>query len=490
MKNQHGGVKKRNSYDLSKSDYELFIEMMNSHGATFRLLTDKCKNGIIFVLNILPENSRYVTLDPETGRFSKLVTSLVVKFVITYSANDAEVRGKYTMKPESFLDEARVQQRIFTDSIVGGRQPLCPGISGFCLFDNKNAKEFLKKLSSFSSVDADAKIMIERLLGIVNMTNQLGIGCIEMENIVGSITLGEFNDECDFDDLTGDEIDIFSTLIAQLTRLYLISKKVHLDLHPGNILIQGHNVYIIDFGLLWETTEVGVVQDPRGSRSFNPENVRKEIVEEFPILSSILYANKELTPDQKENIAKGIMVAIETLDKVHLKKEYPFHFKQHGERGQMTSWLDRIKSNSDIMVAAFDKFNKMHAVEDLKLPRTTLERYSRENRLIDLSLEPRNYYVVVADAERAARAQAARAQAARAEEEEEEEEREAALKREEEKRNKHRTDQESEGRERNVFPWLSPGLGGKRKTKKHKKSKKSKKIKKSRKIRNKYKNKN
>ena len=193
------------------------------------------------------------------------------------------------------------------------------------------------------------------------------------------------------------------------------------------------------------------VQDPRGSRLFNPENDRKEIVEEFPILSSILYANKELTPDQKENIAKGIMVACETLDKVHLKKEYHGYFQQHGQRGQMTSWFDSIKSNSDIMVAAFDKFNEMHAVKDLKLSRTTLNRYRRENRLIDLSLEPRNYYVDVADEERI------------------EEER------------KHR---ESES------PWLTSEFGGKRKTKKHKKSKKIKKSRKTRKIRNKYKNKN
>lgn len=97
----------------------------------------------------------------------------------------------------------------------------------------------------------------------------------------------------------------------------------------------------------------------------------------------------------------------------------------------------------------------MHAVKDLKLSRTTLNRYRRENRLIDLSLEPRNYYVDVADEERI----------------EEEREKEERKKREEAER------------------W-SPGLGGKRKTKKHKKSKKIKKSRKTRKIRNKYKNKN
>jgi hypothetical protein len=176
MKNQHGGVKKRFEDDLSKSDYELFIEMMNSDGATFQILTDKCKNGIIFVLNVLEDASRYVTLDPETGRFSKLVTSFVVKLVITYWANDKAFGGKYTMKPESFLGEARVQQHIFTDSIVGGRQPLCPGISGFCLFNNKNAKKFLNKLLSFWSVDDGANEMIQRLLGIVE-TPGVGIGC-------------------------------------------------------------------------------------------------------------------------------------------------------------------------------------------------------------------------------------------------------------------------------------------------------------------------
>lgn len=479
MKNQHGGVKKRFDYDLRKSDYELFIEMMNSDGATFQILTDKCKNGIIFVLDVHEAASRYLTLGP-TGIFNRPVTSFVVKFVITSEEGDEPVGSKYTMKDETFLVEARVQQDIFIDSIVGKRQPLCPGISGFFLFDNANAIAFLTKLLLVPNVDIPEKEMIGKLLKKITASAEddevgpLGIGCIEMENIVGSQTLDEFIVGCNFDSLTQYQINIFATLIAQLIRLYLISKKVHLDLHGGNILINGDNVYIIDFGLLWETTQVGNVTNPTREGSFNTEDDREHFLEIIPLLSSQLSAKTPLTNDEKENIAKGIMVAFENLDKFHLKQEYPFHFDSHGQKGQMTYWFNRIKSNPTILVAAFDKFNKMHAVEDLKLSRATLNGYITENKLIDLSLKPQNYYVDVEAAERAQAQQTAQAV-----------------------RGQQREDRESEdvsSREEPGFsPGFSPGLGGKRKSKKHKKSKKTKKLKKSRKtrkIRNKSKNKN
>ena len=414
MKNQHGGVKKRYHRDSAKSDYELFIEMMNSDGATFQILTHKCKNGIIFVLDVHHYNSRYFTLGP-TGIFNRPVTSFVVKFVITSEEGDELVGSKYTMKEEDFLREAQVQQDIFIGSIVGKRQPLCPGISGFFLFDNANAIAFLTKLLLVPNVDIHAKEMIGKLLKKITASAEdvhvepLGIGCIEMENIVGSQTLGQFIVGCNFDSLTPQQINIFATLIAQLTRLYLISKKVHLDLHEGNILIEGDNVYIIDFGILWETTEVGDVQDPTSAGLFNPEDDRVAFLNKIPLLSTKLSANTSLTDNEKENIAKGIMVAFENLDKFHLKQEFPEHFATYGRRGQMTSWFDSIKSNPEILVAAFDKFNKMHAVEDLKLSRETLNEYITQNRLIDLSLKPENYYVDVKAAERAEAQQTAQA---------------------------------------------------------------------------------
>jgi serine/threonine protein kinase len=471
MNKQHGGVKK---IDPLKSDYELFIEMMNSPEATFQLLTDKCKNGIIFVLHVQPHYSKYVTLGP-TGTFNQHVTSFVVKFVITYSENDVLFGKKFTMTPESFLHEAQIQQDIFIDSIVGKRQPLCPGICGFFLFDHTNAIPFLNKLLSVPSVDVpSAKTMIEKLLRIVqsDRSDELGIGCILMENIDESETLGDFIDGCHFHALTEYEIEIFVTLIAQLIRLYLISKKVHLDLHPGNILIQRENVYIIDFGLLWETTGVGDVRHPTRRGSFNPEIVRNKISQEIPLLSNNLYADAPLTEKEKVLLVKDVMNNMETLDKVHLKQEFPEHFADHGQQGQMTNWWEQIKKNKKILLAAFNKFNEMHAVNDLKLPRGTLISYVREKRLINLSLEPQNYQVDVAAAHDRI----------------EKERRDRDINIERDKKRKKAEEEIEEVRENpTISPWSTPELGGKRKSKKTKKLKKTKKT---RKIRNKSKNKN
>jgi hypothetical protein len=134
MWDSRGGVKKRYP---EKTGITAIINMLIK--GKVQLLSDSSLSGIIFQLNVNNEDSEY--MDLSDGKFVIPVTDYVFK-VACISKNP--IRGSYDFGGRNkkieyegdFLIEAKLQQKIWIESISGGRPSLCPSIVDVLFFDN------------------------------------------------------------------------------------------------------------------------------------------------------------------------------------------------------------------------------------------------------------------------------------------------------------------------------------------------------------------
>lgn len=142
-----------------------------------------------------------------------------------------------------------MQQYIWTKSVSEGREALCPPVVDIILIDsenidtvngNKTIKQFYKKH------------VIP--LGVPNPFIKLGIILMPMVKN-NPITLDEFiNNPTKQIRNRGDMIDVFSTVLSQIMRLFLDIGVINFDLHTKNILVYNegtkknkYNTRLIDF---------------------------------------------------------------------------------------------------------------------------------------------------------------------------------------------------------------------------------------------------
>jgi hypothetical protein len=139
MWNIHGGVKKRYP---EKTGITPIINMLIK--GKVKLLSNSSLSGIIFQLTVDEEDSEY--MDILDGKFVIPVTDYVFK-IAYITKNPTNINYYYNRKFKKaefeldFLNEARLQQKIWMESISGGRPPLCPSIVDLFFFDADEEEE-------------------------------------------------------------------------------------------------------------------------------------------------------------------------------------------------------------------------------------------------------------------------------------------------------------------------------------------------------------
>ena len=121
------------------------LEMI-AKGNLTKLTTDSLK-GFMFKLDVTEEDAQFLDLG-FTRRFNVPVTSYVLKITVLANKNDTRLEPyqnhpKACESKESFFQEARLQQHIWTTNLRGGRSAICPSIANLALFENITAIRLL-----------------------------------------------------------------------------------------------------------------------------------------------------------------------------------------------------------------------------------------------------------------------------------------------------------------------------------------------------------
>ena len=486
MISQRGGLKRINTEKLPN---DVLLDMINSDGATLQFLAHPTSSvgGIIAILNVKPEYSAYTGLDT-TGEFTLVVTSFVIKFVITtpnagnglaayYKENGKEPLRivKSSESNKSFYDEAALQQYIWLETILGRKPPIeiCPSIGSLSLLNNLDAKSFLRNIGR--SKRSNLTDLLENFL---SLSFNPGLGIILMRHVENAVPLSSLID-----------IQDVSILIAQIVRLFLFLKVIHFDLHSQNALFFRVNGYgsistmcqIIDFG------EASLLSDPIQDPYLTIEEKIQILSKIDEFLIKYKYSIEHSDTDKKNFIAhimnyltmwdhnknpkkdKTLILGIDEEGKLDaanqgmveeaLSQQLPGKKRQNIDalydkikatsltkslRYQM-NWYEKVKQDSNVDKILLKAFNLLNEITRTGkgLCRETIESYKEDGLLFDSSIVPtsivsKQYAVETPDA--------------------------------------------------NTYSCSI--MGGKKKYKKSKKNKKSRKFKKTKKIRYKYKNKN
>ena len=243
MHNLHGGAIKKNP---GKHGFVPIRDMLENSTATLELLSDDSSYGFIVELTVHADHSEYTTIDDQP------ITSFILKIVVTSPEKNSilltykDDKPKRTESVSNFVNEAKVQQQIWLQSIQHRNPEICPDVLDVFFFDYTNSKHLIRL---FETVTLDENIkfsMLRYLNNIFNKSNIYGLGLMVMPKVINSITLYSYLSKYPRNSA------VYSNIIAQIVRLFMINGIIHLDLHNDNILINTDNLYceIIDFGII------------------------------------------------------------------------------------------------------------------------------------------------------------------------------------------------------------------------------------------------
>ena len=165
-----GGVIQTN---LDKKDFTAILDML-IHG-TISLLTANSLKGFMIQLDVPEQFSEFKTI--YNGRFTVPVVSYLLKFVIIHDKSTRPLKrplpsltlnnGRSIVKacetPTKFLNEATTQQHIWEESIVGGKEEICPSVANIAFFTGTKTDELLALLLSKSEEGTDLYTVLKYL---------------------------------------------------------------------------------------------------------------------------------------------------------------------------------------------------------------------------------------------------------------------------------------------------------------------------------------
>tara|TARA_B110000483_G_C18203888_1_gene546619 strand:- start:4210 stop:5745 length:1536 start_codon:yes stop_codon:yes gene_type:complete len=262
------------SKDKHKPGFENVLDMIKSDSAEIHTVMYSSLYGFILRLRVNEEHSRYNDL-AESGDFTIPQTDYILKLTIidkyverVLSKNFKDKR-KCTNIKSDFLSEAKVQMDIYAKSIIGGNEPICPGIADVQILSNETRDiiNFLRLLVDKAQDEDVSKICSYLKTHILskNYTDtiktdivpaQLNLGIITMAIIPDPIGIRSFHtwvvDETTYDNATKIEIlqQAYSNAMMQIIVLFYKIGYIHHDLHSGNMIVSKFNskTMIIDFG--------------------------------------------------------------------------------------------------------------------------------------------------------------------------------------------------------------------------------------------------
>lgn len=381
MKIQIGGLKLKNP---SKRGFEAVYDMINSESGRLNLLTYKSLKGFMITLDVNENDSEYLTLNG--NKFTKPVTSFILKFAIITPNNDETLpnykeREKSSESKDSYFEEAKLQQHIWKNSIVGGRPEICPPVANFSLFDNDNSKRLLQFLQLKTS--GTSKEIFDYLLTCVNdnVTNEIGI--IVMPSINRSTTFGDFINLPNRKNFYGKILDdndknkAKACISAQIIRLFINIGVIHFDLHSGNALIyltpeNEIKCLLIDFG---RASNI-MIDTPDDYFKTTEKLLMKGMKEDF--FNSLFQIQDK---KEKKNFILDVLNNIAYID---FKKNQEMFNYTDKNRFQMDWYRDYPKETS-VPEYAFEILKNSIVVEGTKITPDTIKNYERQGVLINFN---------------------------------------------------------------------------------------------------------
>jgi hypothetical protein len=284
---QSGGVV------LNSSVYELNVnhgikpifDMLELKNTKVTLLSATSLNGLLFKVDIGDDIAAYPYLDllPDYQRFSVNVKSFIIKIVVASTqagdklnplifqksniVGDQIAIGKKAVSPKSFEKETRIQDSIWIKSVSGSRPAICPSVAYATILTDDVSDQLLGKLQERLNPNDNfyENVTISYLAHAIYNRQQQSyyphrkLGILLMPTIPNARTFVRFRDD-NPNDPTAPEVvpevvrDVIAHTIAQIARMFIESKIIHLDLHVENVMVykenedDGYKSKIIDFG--------------------------------------------------------------------------------------------------------------------------------------------------------------------------------------------------------------------------------------------------
>jgi len=387
-----GGVKLRHK---ELQGFSPIIKMINSDLAKLDVLTVESLKGFMLKLDVEDNDSEYLGLS-KSNRFEKPITSFILKFAVITPSNDQMLPSynginKNSESNQSYFDEAKLQYSVWKKSIYYGRPAICPAVVNLSFLDNSNANNFcdfmLKKETRRLLNKNVENIFIYFKSLLSDPVNQLGI--ITMPTIEKSQTLLSFSrsliGRSDKDIMIKD---IYGKAAALIARLFLDIGVIHLDLHPGNILVfeKEPNIYepiIIDFGR-------ALIIPEEYTDKLN--ELKIYYYHQMYEINKAIYNPPELKNKPKADFINNVIDEIASIDQQINQAKY-YYSKPHYYQ---MDWIEPfLRGNYQAIV--FDNLYDMTAVDvDRKGSKPlTIKSYELSGLLPNFEQEPEDFYANV-----------------------------------------------------------------------------------------------
>ena len=383
MKQQIGGLRLKNP---SKTGFKPVYDMINS--GTLKYFTVSSLKGFMVTLDVEPEDSEYFNLSSTDDRFITPVTSFILKFAILTPDDNTELpsytdkkgvkRGKSSESQDSYYKEAKLQQHIWIESIIGGRPPICPPVANLSMFDKVESEKLLNFLKGKSiSYTKDLKDIFNYLYDYVTKNANSGIGVIVMPKIENSFTFDDFYHNND----DSNRNQAYIKIASEIARLFIAVGVIHFDLHMGNSLLyyEGNNLkcVLIDFG---RASDIYNAQED----DYLDEDEKKSLKIKQKKWENTLLTYKTDDDDKKAQLIVDILSCISELDKF---KNHLLYTYDDVDDYQM-DWYEKFHKKANIKVLnkqAFEELYRNFKSDGRRHLRKTIEDYTKQNMLVNFS---------------------------------------------------------------------------------------------------------
>jgi hypothetical protein len=198
MKNQKGGVKKKNR---DKPTTDILHDTLESAGVVLNVISDSSLKCFVIEIIINDTNAcEYIDIQ-NGGIFNKPVKRLVMKIIITTQAAAATKLLPYIVNPTNpnpvsysketetipgILTEAHVQQTAWIRSVANGRVPVCPSVADLIFFDNQDGKKFITYLQTKFAQGSQGMTIFKYILERLDPEPERGICVMIMPEVSAS----------------------------------------------------------------------------------------------------------------------------------------------------------------------------------------------------------------------------------------------------------------------------------------------------------------
>jgi len=358
-------------------------------------------SGIIFILKVKPENSKYTNFKSVNN--AQPITNFIIKMaVITDDQNRYMLGGipKSTEQKENFFQEAQLQQQIWMNCIQGGKREFVPGVANFALFDNNNSKNMLDCMFNKLTQDRDKRIIME-LKGLFSHVPSCNIGIITMDLVDTPLSLRMFEHTYAG---TPELTNAYINAIVNILRLFLFYSIIDWDLHGGNILvnIKDQTSYLIDFGRVSNINDSSADSYLNKKEKIDVNKNKQKYYTEFDKYMSQIGIDRasKYTGKTVEQLKFELIFSmcnyISQMEKFVTQRR---HSQALLKGIYQMQWIENIINPHnpnlfEICVQIFDLLLANYLDIKIQTSQATIDRYIKTGKIFDLSKSFDDYYYI------------------------------------------------------------------------------------------------